>query len=109
MLVSFFCAKVLLEADMVIVFCSQCLVSLCFSSGVRANAQQPKLYFGVTLILIFAEAIGLYGKWNICRRNLRLVNSAALKRGAASWIPLLVPCLLFLYCRLNYCAGHCHA
>ncbi|KAL8447870.1 hypothetical protein Emed_004165 [Eimeria media] len=30
-------------------------------AGVRANAQQPKLFFGVTLILIFAEAIGLYG------------------------------------------------
>merc|ERR1711957_523162 len=30
-------------------------------SGVRANAQQPKLFVGMILILIFAEALGLYG------------------------------------------------
>jgi V-type H+-transporting ATPase 16kDa proteolipid subunit len=30
-------------------------------AGVRANAQQPKLFVGMMLILIFAEAIGLYG------------------------------------------------
>eukprot|EP00920_Eleutheroschizon_duboscqi_P005040 GHVT01011688.1.p1 GENE.GHVT01011688.1~~GHVT01011688.1.p1 ORF type:complete len:188 (-),score=35.49 GHVT01011688.1:80-583(-) len=30
-------------------------------AGVRANAQQPKLYIGMMLILIFAEALGLYG------------------------------------------------
>merc|ERR1712216_476961 len=30
-------------------------------AGVRANAQQPKLFVGVILILIFAEALGLYG------------------------------------------------
>lgn len=30
-------------------------------AGVRANAQQPKLYVGMILILIFAEALGLYG------------------------------------------------
>merc|ERR1711904_541463 len=30
-------------------------------SGVRASAQQPKLYVGMVLILIFAEALGLYG------------------------------------------------
>ena len=29
--------------------------------GVRANAQQPKLFVGVILILIFAEALALYG------------------------------------------------
>ncbi|OXB71409.1 UNVERIFIED_CONTAM: hypothetical protein H355_003854 [Colinus virginianus] len=28
---------------------------------VRANAQQPKLFVGMMLILIFAEALGLYG------------------------------------------------
>lgn len=31
-------------------------------TGVRANAQQPKLFVGMMLILIFAEALGLYGK-----------------------------------------------
>merc|ERR1711985_196057 len=30
-------------------------------AGVRANARQPKLVVGVILILIFAEALGLYG------------------------------------------------
>jgi V-type H+-transporting ATPase proteolipid subunit len=29
--------------------------------GVRANAQQPKIFVGMLLILIFAEALGLYG------------------------------------------------
>jgi len=30
-------------------------------AGVRANAQQPKLFVGMILILIFGEALGLYG------------------------------------------------
>jgi len=30
-------------------------------AGVRASAHQPKLYVGMVLILIFAEALGLYG------------------------------------------------
>jgi len=30
-------------------------------AGVRANAQQTKLFVGMILILIFAEALGLYG------------------------------------------------
>merc|ERR1712176_638417 len=30
-------------------------------AGVRANAQQSKLYVGMILILIFAEALALYG------------------------------------------------
>jgi V-type H+-transporting ATPase proteolipid subunit len=30
-------------------------------AGVRANGQQPKLYVPMILILIFAEALGLYG------------------------------------------------
>jgi len=30
-------------------------------AGVRANAQQPRLFVGLILILIFAEALGLYG------------------------------------------------
>ena len=30
-------------------------------AGVRASAQQQKLYVGMVLILIFAEALGLYG------------------------------------------------
>merc|ERR1712070_371437 len=31
------------------------------SAGIRANARQPKLFVGIILILIFAEALGLYG------------------------------------------------
>jgi len=30
-------------------------------AGVRAVAQQPKMYVGMVLVLIFAEALGLYG------------------------------------------------
>merc|ERR1739845_171136 len=30
-------------------------------AGVRATAQQPRLFTGMILILIFAEALGLYG------------------------------------------------
>jgi len=30
-------------------------------AGVRANAQQDRIYVGMVLILIFAEALGLYG------------------------------------------------
>ena len=30
-------------------------------AGVRANAQQDKIFVGMVLILIFAEALGLYG------------------------------------------------
>ena len=30
-------------------------------AGVRANAQEEKIFVGMILILIFAEAIGLYG------------------------------------------------
>merc|ERR1712233_208748 len=30
-------------------------------SGVRGTAQQPKLFVGMVLLLIFAEVLGLYG------------------------------------------------
>lgn len=30
-------------------------------AGVRANAQQSQIFVGMILILIFAEALGLYG------------------------------------------------
>ncbi|KNC82230.1 V-type proton ATPase proteolipid subunit [Sphaeroforma arctica JP610] len=36
-------------------------VGIVGDSGVRGNAQQPKLYVGMVLILIFAEVLGLYG------------------------------------------------
>lgn len=32
----------------------------------RANAQQPKLFVGMILILIFAEALALYGLIGAC-------------------------------------------
>ena len=35
-------------------------------AGVRANAQQPKLFVGMILILIFAEALALYGLIGKC-------------------------------------------
>lgn len=33
----------------------------CYCLPCRANAQQPKLFVGMILILIFAEALALYG------------------------------------------------
>merc|ERR1712178_22804 len=36
-------------------------IGIVSDAGVRANARQPKLFVGVILILIFAEALGLYG------------------------------------------------
>lgn len=35
-------------------------------AGVRASAQQPRLYVGMVLILIFSEALGLYGATQEC-------------------------------------------
>lgn len=39
-----------------VALCSDALVAIS-----RANAQQPKLFVGMILILIFAEALALYG------------------------------------------------
>merc|ERR1712242_323168 len=36
-------------------------VGIVGDAGVRANAQQPRLFVGMILILILAEALGLYG------------------------------------------------
>eukprot|EP00928_Gymnodinium_smaydae_P082788 TRINITY_DN6607_c0_g6_i1.p1 TRINITY_DN6607_c0_g6~~TRINITY_DN6607_c0_g6_i1.p1 ORF type:complete len:172 (-),score=23.86 TRINITY_DN6607_c0_g6_i1:186-701(-) len=36
-------------------------IGIAGDAGVRANAQQPRLFVGMILILIFAEALGLYG------------------------------------------------
>jgi V-type H+-transporting ATPase 16kDa proteolipid subunit len=36
-------------------------VGIVGDAGVRATAQQPKLFVGMILILIFSEALGLYG------------------------------------------------
>ena len=37
------------------------LAGIIGDAGVRANAQQPKLFTGMLLMLIFAEALALYG------------------------------------------------
>lgn len=36
-------------------------VGIVGDAGVRGSAQQPKLFVGMILILIFAEVLGLYG------------------------------------------------
>merc|ERR1719284_1602647 len=36
-------------------------IGIAGDAGVRANAQEPKLFVGMILILIFVEALGLYG------------------------------------------------
>ena len=38
-----------------------CAIGMVGDAGVRSVAQQPKLFVGMILILIFAEALGLYG------------------------------------------------
>merc|ERR1739845_185051 len=37
------------------------VIGIVGDAGVRATAQQPRLFTGMILILIFAEALGLYG------------------------------------------------
>lgn len=41
--------------------CQNSLLTFGMVSFCRANAQQPKLFVGMILILIFAEALALYG------------------------------------------------
>ena len=36
-------------------------IGIVSDAGVRAVAQQPRMYVGMVLILIFSEALGLYG------------------------------------------------
>ena len=36
-------------------------IGICGDAGVRGIAQQPRLFVGMILILIFAEVLGLYG------------------------------------------------
>ena len=57
---------------------AQCAVAIAqfdgLSAGCRANAQQPKLFVGMILILIFAEALALYGligKPSVCTHLLK--------------------------------------
>lgn len=38
-----------------------CLTNECYPRVRSATAQQPKLFVGMILILIFAEALALYG------------------------------------------------
>jgi len=40
--------------------CGMC-IGVVGDAGVRANAQQNRLFVGVVLMLVFAEALGLYG------------------------------------------------
>jgi len=42
-------------------FCNDMCDLMIYGCLCRANAQQPKLFVGMILILIFAEALALYG------------------------------------------------
>nr|GME20090.1 V-type proton ATPase 16 kDa proteolipid subunit [Ipomoea batatas] len=55
------CGLAGLSAGMAIGIVGDAGVSHVSSSSHRANAQQPKLFVGMILILIFAEALALYG------------------------------------------------
>jgi F0F1-type ATP synthase membrane subunit c/vacuolar-type H+-ATPase subunit K len=46
------------------------MVLIAFEVARRANAQQPKLFVGMILILIFAEALALYGLIGALRSRL---------------------------------------
>lgn len=46
-------------------------------AGVRANAQQPRLFVGMILILIFGEALALYGTFYVCLANFLLLLATA--------------------------------
>ncbi|KAL8453841.1 hypothetical protein Emag_001649 [Eimeria magna] len=65
-------------------------------AGVRANAQQPKLFFGVTLILIFAEAIGLYAV------ALLLLAMAAEEVSDPPFLPFTILCKTEDLCFVHY-------
>ncbi|KAL3676780.1 hypothetical protein R1sor_026728 [Riccia sorocarpa] len=53
-------------------------------AGVRANAQQPKLFVGMILILIFAEALALYGLIvEAERKDLRVLQEVSWLRQIA--------------------------
>lgn len=41
--------------------CSGFAIGIVGDAGVRGATQQPRLYVGMILILIFAEVLGLYG------------------------------------------------
>ncbi|URE27305.1 V-type proton ATPase 16 kDa proteolipid subunit c1 c3 c5 [Musa troglodytarum] len=60
-------------------------------AGVRANAQQPKLFVGMILILIFAEALALYG----------LIVGIILSSRAVPCLFNNVNASISLYCRVN--------
>ena len=57
----------------------------------RANAQQPKLFVGMILILIFAEALALYG----------LIGTLALAVGVLH----VTSCLLRWRVEASFCNG----
>ena len=42
-------------------FPSRFAIGIVGDAGVRGTAQQPRLFVGMILILIFAEVLGLYG------------------------------------------------
>lgn len=65
-------------------------------AGVRAVGQQEKLFVGMILILIFAEALGLYG---MCSEDARRFCSSERVRIDGSL--LLIPCFFALFIRLD--------
>jgi V-type H+-transporting ATPase proteolipid subunit len=57
-------------------------------AGVRATAQQPKLFVGMILILIFAEALALYG---LIVGIILSQKHSVVRRGGSSLAPLHPP------------------
>lgn len=59
----------------------------------RANAQQPKLFVGMILILIFAEALALYGLIGGC---IDFLHVACMVQGSGASMLLLCGCACML-------------
>ena len=53
--------KLMWLASVYINFTKGMAIGIVGDSGVRATAQQPRLYIAMVLILIFSEALALYG------------------------------------------------
>lgn len=52
-------------------------------AGVRGSAQQPRLFVGMILILIFAEVLGLYG---LIGNTLSYPSGSYLEHKSFNWI-----------------------
>ncbi|KAL9604750.1 MAG: hypothetical protein Q9179_001725 [Wetmoreana sp. 5 TL-2023] len=58
-------------------------------AGVRGTAQQPRLFVGMILILIFAEVLGLYGLIVALLMNSKSTTDIEPEMQTSLWLPLM--------------------